>query len=138
MNEFKSDNGYKPTEKEEFMSEQMAEYFTSKLLHMKEGLLERNQNSNLDEDLKSMREPDANDRATIEEEASLDLKSQARLAKISQDVDVALEKIKNKDYGYCEETDEPISVLRLDAVPTTRYSIEALRELEKANGNKPL
>ena len=138
MKEFKSKNGYKPTETEKFMSKKMTEYFYSKLMYMKQNLLDRNSNEYLNTDLKSLKESDANDRATMEEETSLDLKNKERISKLLSDIDVALEKIKTKDYGYCEETGEPISVLRLDAMPTTMYTLEALRKLEKENGNKPL
>jgi len=74
----------------------------------------------------------------MEEEAALDLMNKERIVKLIKEVDKGLEKIKNKTYGYCEETGEPISLMRLEAMPTTIYTIEALRKLEKANGNKPL
>ena len=138
MNEFKSIDGYKLTESEEFMNEKMRDYFLSKLLYLKEQLISRDDDTDLKQDLESLKESDMNDRATMEEEAALDLKNKARITKLINDIDAALNKMKVGDYGYCEENGEPISVLRLDAMPTTLYSIEALRALEKANGNRPL
>lgn len=130
--------GYKPTETEEFMNKSMVEYFRDKLQSSKEKLLSRDDNKILNTDLQSLKEPDMNDRATMEEEASLDLKNKERIGKSLQDIELALNKIKSGDYGYCEKTGEPISVERLDAIPTTIYTVEALEALEKAKGNRPL
>jgi len=138
MKEFNSADGYSPSESEEFMSEIMVGYFKSKLNYLKDGLLLRDSDDALVVDLQSLKEPDLNDRATMEEEAALDLKNKERIAKSLNGIDIALEKIKSGDYGYCEESGEPISVMRLDAMPATIYSIEALKKMEKANGNRPL
>ncbi|MCT4574668.1 MAG: TraR/DksA family transcriptional regulator [Alphaproteobacteria bacterium] len=133
-----SDNNYKPTEQEEFMNEQMVKYFENKLLEMKDKVLSRDKDHDINEDLQDLKEADPNDRATKEEEAALDLKNKERINKTLADIEVALNKIKTGDYGYCEETEEEIAVMRLEAMPTTRYSIEALKELEKNNGNRPI
>ncbi|MCV6599012.1 MAG: TraR/DksA family transcriptional regulator [Alphaproteobacteria bacterium] len=133
-----SDNNYKPTEQEEFMNEQMVKYFENKLLEMKDKVLSRDKDHDINEDLQDLKEADPNDRATKEEEAALDLKNKERINKTLADIEVALNKIKIGDYGYCEETEEEIAVMRLEAMPTTRYSIEALKELEKNNGNRPI
>lgn len=133
-----SNNNYKPTEQEEFMNEQMVKYFENKLLEMKEKLLSRDKDHDINEELQDLKEADPNDRATKEEEAALDLKNKERINKTLAEIEVALNKIKTGDYGYCEETEEEIAVMRLEAMPTTRYSIEALKELEKNNGNRPI
>jgi DnaK suppressor protein len=133
-----SNNSYKPTEQEEFMNEQMVKYFEKKLLEMKEKLLSRVKDHDINEELQDLKEADPNDRATKEEEAALDLKNKERINKTLSEIEVALNKIKTGDYGYCEETEEEIAVMRLEAMPTTRYSIEALKELEKNNGNRPI
>lgn len=138
MENFRSADGYVPKENEEFMSEKMVAYFNDKLLYMREKIRARDEGFSVDQDLQSLKEADLNDRATMEEEATLDLKNKARLNKLLQEIEVALNKIKNGDYGYCEDTDEPISVMRLDAMPTAIYSIEALKKMEKANGNRPI
>lgn len=70
-------------------------------------------------------EADPNDRATIEEENSLELRIRDRERKMLPRVEAALKRIDDGSYGFCEETGEPIGLRRLLARPTTAYSIEA-------------
>ena len=70
-------------------------------------------------------EADPNDRATIEEENSLELRIRDRERKMLPRVEAALRRIDEGRYGFCEETGEPIGLRRLLARPTTAYSIEA-------------
>ncbi len=70
-------------------------------------------------------EADPNDRATIEEENSLELRIRDRERKMLPRVDAALKRIDDGRYGYCEDSGEPIGLRRLLARPTTVYSIEA-------------
>ncbi len=70
-------------------------------------------------------EADPNDRATIEEENSLELRIRDRERKMLPRVEAALKRIDDSSYGYCAETGEPIGLRRLLARPTTAYSIEA-------------
>lgn len=70
-------------------------------------------------------EADPNDRATIEEENSLELRIRDRERKMLPRVDAALKRINEGRYGYCDDTGEPIGLRRLLARPTTVYSIEA-------------
>ena len=70
-------------------------------------------------------EADPNDRATIEEEHSLELRIRDRERKMLPRVDAALKRIDDGRYGYCDDTGEPIGLRRLLARPTTVYSIEA-------------
>jgi DnaK suppressor protein len=70
-------------------------------------------------------EADPNDRATIEEENSLELRIRDRERKMLPRVEAALKRIDDGRYGYCEETGDPIGLRRLLARPTTAYSIEA-------------
>jgi DnaK suppressor protein len=70
-------------------------------------------------------EADPNDRATIEEENSIELRIRDRERKMLPRVEAALERIDNGKYGFCEETGEPIGLRRLLARPTTVFSIEA-------------
>jgi len=138
MENFRNPDGYTPTETEEFMNEKMINYFRNKLLYIRDNLLQREKETISSSKLESFNESDLSDRATKEEETSLGLKNQQRLQQLSQEIDVALYKIKSGDYGYCEKTGDPISVVRLDAMPTTKYTVEALTILEKENGNRPL
>ncbi len=70
-------------------------------------------------------EADPNDRATIEEENSIELRIRDRERKMLPRVDAALKRIDDGRYGFCEDTGEPIGLRRLLARPTTVYSLEA-------------
>ena len=76
-------------------------------------------------------EADPNDRATIEEENSLELRIRDRERKMLPRVEAALKRIDDGRYGFCEETGEPIGLRRLLARPTTAYSIEAQERHER-------
>jgi DnaK suppressor protein len=74
--------------------------------------------------------PDPADRATIEEEHALELRTRDRERKLIKKVQQALANIDAGDYGYCEETGEPIGLARLLARPTATLSIEAQQRRE--------
>ncbi|HSM26630.1 MAG TPA: RNA polymerase-binding protein DksA, partial [Thioalkalivibrio sp.] len=70
-------------------------------------------------------EPDPNDRASHESEASLELRTRDRYRKLIGKIDAALRRIDLGEYGYCEETGEPIGLARLEARPIATLSVEA-------------
>ena len=74
--------------------------------------------------------PDPADRATIEEEHALELRTRDRERKLLKKVKAALKRIEDGDYGWCEETGEPIGVARLIARPTATLSLEAQQRRE--------
>ena len=74
--------------------------------------------------------PDPADRATIEEEHALELRTRDRERKLLKKVQAAIERIDDGDYGYCEETGDPIGVARLMARPTATLSLEAQQRRE--------
>lgn len=74
---------------------------------------------------------DPSDRATIEEEYALELRTRDRERKLLQKIRSALAMIESGDYGYCEDTGEEIGLKRLIARPTASYSIEAQERREK-------
>ena len=74
--------------------------------------------------------PDPADRATIEEEHSLELRTRDRERKLIKKVEQAIARIGSGDYGYCEETGEPIGLQRLLARPTATLSVEAQERRE--------
>jgi DnaK suppressor protein len=74
--------------------------------------------------------PDPADRATIEEEHALELRTRDRERKLLKKVQQALTRIDSGDYGYCEETGEPIGIPRLLARPTATLSLEAQQRRE--------
>ena len=75
--------------------------------------------------------PDPADRATIEEEHALELRTRDRERKLVAKIDSALRRIDNGEYGYCEVTGEPISLKRLDARPIATMSLEAQERHER-------
>ena len=75
--------------------------------------------------------PDPNDRATQESEFGLELRTRDRERKLLRKITSALMRIDDGNYGYCEETGEPISVRRLDARPIATLSVEAQERHEK-------
>ncbi len=122
---------YLPTAKESFMNSMQLEYFRQKLERWREELLmESNETiQHLQED--SPQEPDIADRASLETDRALELRTRDRERKLITKIDEALERIENKSYGFCEETNEPISLRRLEARPIATFSIEAQERHER-------
>ena len=122
---------YEPSEKEEFMNSKQLNYFKSMLLSWKEDILQESSNTldNLKEE--SSNKPDNADRASIESERSLELRTRDRERKLLSKINKALRKIDDGTYGYCEETNKPISIARLKARPIATLSLEAQEMHEK-------
>tara|TARA_B100002003_G_scaffold201179_1_gene192793 strand:- start:110 stop:583 length:474 start_codon:yes stop_codon:yes gene_type:complete len=122
---------YKPTKKEKFMNAKQQEYFRQKLLSWRNELLgEANETrQNLQET--SVLEPDIADRASVETNRSLELRTRDRARKLISKIDEALFRIEDGSYGFCEETDEPIGIKRLEARPIATLSLEAQERHEK-------
>lgn len=122
---------YKPSTKEKFMNPQQQEYFRKKLLNWKSELLsEANETRSHLQETSSL-EPDIADRASTETERSLELRTRDRARKLIGKIDKALIRIEDGSYGYCEETDEPIGLKRLDARPIATMSLEAQERHER-------
>ncbi len=117
--------GYQPGGDEEYMSALQLEYYKQKLLSWKDELLEESRDTldHLKEE--NWQEPDVNDRATVEADASLELRTRDRYRKLLDKIDAAVRRIENNDYGFCEETGEEIGLKRLEARPIATLSIEA-------------
>ena len=122
---------YQPSTKEDFMNPQMTEYFRQKLLTWRSELLTESNETlqNLQEG--GIQEPDIADRASIEADRSLELRTRDRARKLISKIDEALERIANGEFGYCEETSEPISLSRLEARPIATMSVEAQERHER-------
>jgi DnaK suppressor protein len=122
---------YHPSEKEPFMSPMQQEYFRQKLLAWKGELLKESNEtlSHLQEE--SLSEPDIADRASLETDRALELRTRDRERKLIQKIDEAIGRIEDGSYGYCEETGEPISLKRLEARPIATLSIEAQERHER-------
>ena len=122
---------YRPSDKEPFMNPVQVEYFRQKLLAWKSELLRESGEtlSHLQEE--SLSEPDLADRASLETDRSLELRTRDRERKLIQKIDEALGRIEDGSYGYCEETGEPISLKRLEARPIATLSLEAQERHER-------
>ena len=123
--------GYVPSESEEYMNELQLEYFRQKLQKWKEELLRESQVTLEHLKEENWHEADVNDRATVESEAVAELRSRDRYRKLIIKIDIALKKIQDGDYGYCEETGEEIGLGRLMARPIATLCIEAQERHEK-------
>jgi DnaK suppressor protein len=115
---------------EEYMNDKQMAFFRGKLLQLKQGIL-----SNAGETTEHLRAdtvivPDPADRATIEEEHALELRTRDRERKLLKKIEQSIIRIDAGDYGYCDETGEPIGVGRLLARPTATLSLEAQQRRE--------
>lgn len=114
---------------DDYMTAQQLEFFRRRLTD-----LEKELRANADQTTVNLREttvvPDPADRATIEEEHALELRTRDRERKLLKKVQAAIKRIDDGDYGYCEETGDPIGVARLMARPTATLSLEAQQRRE--------
>lgn len=117
---------------DDYMNEVQLAFFKAKLLHLEEEMV-----ANAKKTTQAFQEQDTNyiadpsDRATLEEEYALELRTRDRERKLLQKIRSALELIESGDYGYCEDTGEPIGLKRLLARPTATLSVEAQERREK-------
>lgn len=114
----------------EYMSDKQLDFFRAQLEAQKDDLL-----SNAGETTEHLREdtsivPDPADRATIEEEHALELRTRDRERKLLKKISQALARIESGEYGFCDETGEPIGLGRLIARPTATLSLEAQQRRE--------
>ena len=123
--------GYRPTKSEPFMNERQAEYFRRKLRAWRSELLIESHQTLAHLQQETSQEPDLADRASIETDRALELRTRDRERKLISKIDSALKRIENGSYGFCEETGEPISLKRLDARPIATLSIDAQERHER-------
>ena len=115
---------------DDYMNDTQMAFFRAKLVALKDDIL-----SNAGETTEHLREdtvvvPDPADRATIEEEHALELRTRDRERKLLKKIEQSIGRIDAGDYGYCDETGEPIGVGRLLARPTATLSLEAQQRRE--------
>jgi DnaK suppressor protein len=136
-NAWKTKSGRELTEEEllampesEYMNDKQIDFFRTRLQQQKDDLL-----SNAGETTEHLREdtsivPDPADRATIEEEHALELRTRDRERKLLKKIAQSLGRLESGDYGFCDETGEPIGLARLIARPTATLSLEAQQRRE--------
>ena len=122
---------YHPAEDEPFMNERQLEYFRRKLLAWKADLLDESKTTILGLQDNTRNIPDIADRASEETDRALELRTRDRQRKLVAKIDAALRRIEEGEYGYCEETGDPISLKRLDARPIATMSLEAQERHER-------
>ena len=114
----------------DYMNEAQLAFFRDRLVKMRDDILK-----NADQTTEHLREtvivPDPADRATIEEEHALELRTRDRERKLLKKIEQSIDRIDSGDYGYCDETGEPIGVPRLLARPTATLTLEAQERREK-------
>jgi DnaK suppressor protein len=122
---------YRPTEDEPYMNDNQREYFRRKLLSWRDEIL-RGSNETLRQ-LKEeeSRVADMTDWASFETERNFQLRARDRERKLLSKIDEALRRIEEGTYGFCEETQEPIGLRRLEARPIATLSIEAQERHER-------
>lgn len=119
-------------DKGDFMNPVMLEYFRQALIQWREELLRESEDT-ISKTLQGtdLQKPDLTDRASEETDHALELRTRDRERKLVKKINSALRTIDEGEYGYCEETGEPISVARLKARPIATLSLEAQERHER-------
>jgi len=123
--------GYTPSDDEEYMNPMQLEYFRRKLLAWRDELMQESDSTINHLREENWQEPDINDRATLESDAALELRTRDRYRKLVNKIDKALKRISDGEYGYCEETGDEIGLRRLEARPIATLTIEAQERHER-------
>jgi DnaK suppressor protein len=122
---------YRPTDDEEFMNAIQVEYFRQKLLRWRTELLKEADGTLASLSEGGIHEADITDRASVETDRALELRTRDRARKLIAKIDQAMHRIENGTYGFCEESGEPIGLKRLEARPIATLSIEAQERHER-------
>ena len=122
---------YRPSDDEEFMNPMQLLYFRKKLEAWRAELLDDATDTITGLSQENLHQPDQMDRAQIESNAALDLRTRDRERKLLQKIESALRRIDDGSYGYCTETDEPINLRRLEARPIASLSLHAQERHER-------
>ena len=122
---------YRPKDDEEFMNPLQIEYFRQKLLRWRAELLADSTGTLRHLQEESLLKPDLTDRASLETERAIELRTRDRERKLISKIDAALQRIDSGTFGFCEETDQPIGIRRLEARPIATLTIEAQERHER-------
>lgn len=124
---------YRNNPEKEYMSEAHLQFFKEKLIRWRDELTGKS--TSILNDLKEldMRTPDPVDCGSLYAEKERNLITTSRNSQLIQQIEHALGRIRNKEYGYCEITGEKIGMKRLEIMPLARLSIEAQEELERGS-----
>jgi DnaK suppressor protein len=122
---------YRPTEDESYMNPQQLEYFRRRLSEQRMLLLQESSETLSSLQQETLQQPDISDRAAMETDRALELRTRDRERKLIMKIDMALRRIEEGTYGYCDETNEPIGLRRLEARPIATLTIEAQERHER-------
>ncbi len=119
-------------DKGEFMNSVMKEFFRGELINWRTDLLKESE-ATIHDTLQGtdLQKPDMTDRASEETDHALELRTRDRERKLISKINSTLRKIDEDEYGYCDETGEPISIARLKARPIASLSLEAQERHER-------
>ena len=123
---------YRPTEKEPYMNPTQLAYFRHKLVQWKADLLNESEDTLAALQEQSLSTPEAVERASMETDHALELRARDRARKLVNKIDKAIARIDQDDYGYCEESGEPIGLRGLEACAVATMSVEAQERHERA------
>ncbi len=122
---------YRPSDTEEFMNPLQLEYFRQKLHEWRAQLIQESEGTLSHLQQESLVEADWTDRASAETDVALELRTRDRARKLIVKIEEALVRVEDGSYGYCEDTDEPIGLRRLEARPIATLSLEAQERHER-------
>ena len=122
---------YVPSVDDEFMNPLMTEFFRQRLMEWRNELLRESGQTLVNMQTTSIQEPDIADRASLESERALELRTRDRGRKLISKIDDALRRIDIGEYGICEDSGEPINIRRLIARPIATLSTEAQERHER-------
>ena len=122
---------YIPSDDEDYMNPTQIEFFRQRLLRWRHDLLLEANGTLASLSEGGIHEADITDRASVETDRALELRTRDRARKLIGKIDQALGRLDSGQYGYCEETGEPIGLRRLMARPIATLSIEAQERHER-------
>ena len=122
---------YRPTDDEPFMCSRQRAYFRGKLLAWRNEILRSTKETLQHLHEETTQHPDLADRASTEVDRGVELRARDRQRKLIVKIDAALARLEDGTYGYCEETGEPISLMRLEARPVATLSVDAQERHER-------
>ena len=122
---------YTPSEDEEFMNPMQMEYFRQMLLNWRSELIQEAGETLNNLNSGNLQQPDMADRASLETDHQLELRTRDRERKLIIKIDEGLSRIENGSYGFCQDTDEPIGLKRLMARPIAVLRLEAQERHER-------
>lgn len=113
------------------MNTRQRAYFRAKLTAWRDDIVQQTRETLVGLHDETSQHADITDRATSETDRALELRARDRQRKLVAKIDAAIERIDSGNYGYCEETGEPIGLKRLDARPIATLSLEAQERHER-------